>query len=513
MTRRQVSGSRPRACTALLLQELESRLTPATEWALPAGGGVFDLSVQSQDLLLERDGVELFRTSANGADIVIRGNAEAESIHANLDGIDAAANLRVSLDGGGGDDSLQLACGPLSDPLTGGPGWIRAASAGAYDFEANGFASIDASASSAAPISATIEGSSGHDSALLNGQFVQFGSTKPGWITRLEGFVNVALEGGPGDGYDQVEVRDSIGSDDFVYSSNSGTLKRDDGIEHSFANFDLATLIADTGRRNDRDVISLTDSPAAETFRTTRHTGIFFGGDSHFQLILRRPDVVNLDGNAGGLNVRAGSKVGYELNIEGFRNLSKLRFGYQLSRSMALHWMKRIALRIDPQLGEITDRLELVIHLRDFVHHRVRIGSNSSSWPAYDAYERFLKAIVSQQEPVLCQGMSWLYRDLLNAFGVGRVREVSLFSSTFRPNHSSVEVWLDNHWVAMDPTFNVSFTGPDGERISLASMRKTKIWTPQFDGKLPRDGRVIDVDFVVPYARYLYRLKYPPLHR
>jgi Transglutaminase-like superfamily len=488
---------------------------PATlEWVLPPEDGVYALTVQGTDLVLERiGGSELARTAAAGAEVTVLGNPASQVLQVDLRAADPAAYPHVSAGGGGGEDSLRLAYGTGDDLLEAGPGGVRVSAGGVDVLQAVGFAAVEVNADPAVPGRARVQGSAGDDVARMDGGLVAFGSADPGWHVQLSGFTSVEVDGGAG-GYDQIDLRDSAQSDEFRFAPAGGSLRRGDGISHTFGGFDRVTFTGDAGGTGDRDEVRLTGGGGGSSYRAVGRTGRFLDGENRFDVRLKRLDEVALDGTAGGFNVLSRGSHSYTIRTEGFRPIGRLEFEYRLSRSAALHWIRKIALRLDPGLGDISDRVELTLRLRNFVHHRVRQGGNTPKWPGHDAYERFLQAIVSREEGVSCQGAAWLYRDLLNAFGI-RAREVSLFSPNPAVNHASVEVRAGGRWIVMDPTFNVSFTDGSERRLSYQAMRHLRRWTIQYDGMVARHGWVIDVAapyarYLQPYARYLHRIEYPP---
>jgi hypothetical protein len=316
----------------------------------------------------------------------------------------------------------------------------------------------------------------------------------------------VVVDGGGG--YDRIDLWDSRRSDEFVFTPSGGELRLGTGATLSFTGFERVVYTGDSGGPADRDVVRLTGGPEGTSYRAVGRSGLFLDAENRFAVRLKRPDEVHLTGAANGLDVLSSRSRDYPIEADGFRSVGRLRFGYRLGRPEALYWMKRIALRLDPGLADAPDRMSLVLRLRDFVHHRVRQGGNTTAWPRHDEYERFVQAIVSREEAVSCQGAAWLYRDLLNAFGV-QAREVSLFSRTYWQNHASVEVRLGGRWVVMDPTFNVAFTDDAGRLLSYQELAKLNRWTVRTDGLMARDRWVIDSK--VPYSHYLYRIEYPPL--
>jgi hypothetical protein len=491
-----MSVPRPRSAV-LAVDRLEPREMPSVTWALPPGGGSYAIAVRGPDLVLERaGGGELARTPAAGASVVVRGTAADEVLT-----VDLRALPRVTAISGGGNDALQLASAGGDGLLTAGPGWVRSADG---TFRATGFPWIEVTADGAAR--ARVAGSASDDVAEFDGGRVVVGSAAPGWQVRLNGFTGVEVRAGTG--YDEIDVRDSRHSDEFTFTPAGGELQRGDGITQWFVGFERAVYTGDGGGKADHDVVRLTGGPEGTSYRAVGRSGLFLDAENDFAVRLKRLDEVHLTGAGTGLDVLSSQARGYALRTDGVRSVGQLRFAHRLSRAEALPWIKRLALRLDPGLATVPDRMGLVLRLRDFVHHRVRQGGNTTAWPQHDDYARFVQAIVSREEAVSCQGAAWLYRDVLNAFGV-EAREVSLFSRTYWQNHASVEVRLDGRWVVMDPTFNVAFTNDAGRLLSYQELAKLGRWTVRTDGLVPRHKWVIDR--ALPYSNYLYRIEYPPL--
>lgn len=545
------------ASAALRVEALESRDVPSTlNWTVPDSGGEYRLTLDDQQLTLaQADGTLLFQAGANAATVEIFGSPAAEQFYLDFETTDPSTGLQVSLHtlgggdlveitlsaqleavrlapkfalittlgyaqsvdgaetirvlGNGGADSLEMTDGPGEDSLEAGPGHVLMQQPGVYLNDAEGFNHVTVDVNPAEPNRALVEGSIGGDTVTMSGSSVHVTLLSGLWQGQLSGFTRVSVDVETGSGDDTLVLKDSILSDELTFWPNHGILRRGDGIEHSFQGFPEVTFTANSGGKNDRDVAHLFDGPGMESFRAAGNRCFFVDGKDAFILRILYADEVVLDGSAGGLNFLSVSSYAYKLRVTGFRSADGWRFAYPLTRAQALFWIKRIALRLEPSLATAGDKMELAVMLRDFVHHRVRTGSNSTAWPQFDAYERFRQTIVSRQEGVSCQGAAWLYRDLLNAFGI-QAREVSLFSSTYRPNHASVEIFLAGHWFVMDPTFNVSFKDANGNLLSYAQLRNKGTWIVDSNGGTNR-GRWT-INRVVPYRNYLHYIEYPALY-
>jgi hypothetical protein len=95
-----------------------------------------------------------------------------------------------------------------------------------------------------------------------------------------------------------------------------------------------------------------------------------------------------------------------------------------------------------------------------------------------------------------CGGMALIYDAALHAIGI-RSRIVRLHSCPFSATdqHSTVEAWIDNQWIILDPTFHVSFSiegrlcGVTDVRDSI--VRNTGVY-PVFHGEVAYSARLHD---------------------
>lgn len=159
--------------------------------------------------------------------------------------------------------------------------------------------------------------------------------------------------------------------------------------------------------------------------------------------------------------------------------------------------IKLMVLQLDPSISSLTgedNKLRLAMKLRDLVYKRVPV---SNQWRGIDwnNIDNFVYlALASNDKGLLCQGLSAVYSLILTSFGIEH-RNVAMFETVdpLGSNHASVEVSIDGKWVAMDPTFNVSFSGRDGSLLSWGEVGEVcesgANVEPLFGPQSPADNR------------------------
>lgn len=190
-------------------------------------------------------------------------------------------------------------------------------------------------------------------------------------------------------------------------------------------------------------------------------------------------------------------------------------FSGPLTWQSALYWLHAVLPNLAPGLSQIrSDALELAIVLRNMLHQRFLYIANVASWPSQDAYERFREAIVARTTGVLCQGLAWVYQDLLLSFGIP-AREVGLYSNISNvaaPTHASVEVYVNNRWIVMDPTFNIAMRDASGNYLSYQQI-KTAPDSWEADSGAFASRWSLDATWKAGYNAYTRTILYPPTHQ
>lgn len=111
---------------------------------------------------------------------------------------------------------------------------------------------------------------------------------------------------------------------------------------------------------------------------------------------------------------------------------------------------------------------EKVIHLRNFVYQKVKVGNNGNFHASY----RELTDILEGKTPLLCGGISMTYLTLLEAFEIPAryIQTLSKDCYTSCDTHVLIEVFTDNHWVLEDATFNIEWDY-DGRLLSTEELQ------------------------------------------
>ena len=303
-------------------------------------------------------------------------------------------------------------------------------------------------------------------------------------------------------GADIVWLYAAPGNEALYYSPTTGSLYGP-GQVNLFSGFQDANVVG-TGSQ---DSANLLDSPNTDIYVGAGNTGRLNSMTGNYVLNISSFNSVDLSGAAGGLNVITLTNPAYTINSTGFVSSSTF-VQKPLTRAQALPMLKQVAEQVDPALATTTDPTALAILLRNDVQKGITVGANTTEWTSVDAYERYVQAILTGQQPVLCGGTQILYADLLEAFGL-QGRYIDLFAADGINTHASVEVQLNNKWVVMDPTFNVSFMDANGQRLSIADVQAGVPYTVSNDGVTPQP-RLIFQKYPYDFQLFCYRITYPP---
>jgi hypothetical protein len=432
----------------------------AARAALPSTGGGFEITRDGLELVVRQGGgMELFRApTISVAALDVAGTAGPETITVDFSQ-DVNHAVRLSVQGGGGADSVAVFCSSNVDKSQ-----IR-------------------------PFSATVVS-----------KFYTVNLAQVGNITVHGGFEDWAN----------------------LYDSKSADTARlaplDAQISNSilgFANRALGIkMIFARSTSGGADVAWLYDGAGADFLKSSSNYAVLYSALGEYQTTAVGFRAMNVVGSKGGYNlVTILASRTYTLTYSRFSLASSLAFGYKLPRAQALYWMKRIALLVDPALGRARDATELAILLRNHIYQVSLYGVNSAGWTANDAYSRYLK-VLTHHEPIICQGLQIVYTDLLHAFGL-QARYVSMWAADNFNNHASVEVRLGGRWVAMDPTYNVSFIADDGRLLSFAEIRAGIPYRNSLDGMKPKltPGGWLQIieGYPISLRTMLHRIFYPAL--
>jgi hypothetical protein len=146
---------------------------------------------------------------------------------------------------------------------------------------------------------------------------------------------------------------------------------------------------------------------------------------------------------------------------------------------------------VDPTMGTYEDKIKLKqyieqelpgidqlpantkVHiLRNLVYQRVKVGATTDF--RQTQYQLVIDSLTGYAS-FNCSGISYIYIALLQLYEIPS-RGVQLVSKECldKPGcktHIAVEVFIDNEWIAQDPTFNIEWSY-DGKRIGFRELRK-----------------------------------------
>ena len=143
-----------------------------------------------------------------------------------------------------------------------------------------------------------------------------------------------------------------------------------------------------------------------------------------------------------------------------------------LERDMAL---LRAMLAADfPTISYGRDDLLTAISLRDAIYENVPLGATPKDYQYYSPIQSYLQAVHGGHAQI-CGGYAQLYIFALEARGIN-TRRVGMFRNIDESvgpmdSHVSVEAYINGYWIAMDPTFNVSFVDDAGRFLGWAEIR------------------------------------------
>lgn|SRR3990167_1891645 len=144
---------------------------------------------------------------------------------------------------------------------------------------------------------------------------------------------------------------------------------------------------------------------------------------------------------------------------------SKERFINDL-RLIRIHLLKAV-----PGLNE-SDDLQRSLLIRAYLRDHVVRGSTPN--PDFTRpLETFLNAINDHRYGYVCGGMAILYLYALEAMGIP-ARYIGLYGAIdYSMSHATVEVYIDGHWIASDPHYDVSYVQGDNY-LSYGEMRASR---------------------------------------
>ena len=126
-----------------------------------------------------------------------------------------------------------------------------------------------------------------------------------------------------------------------------------------------------------------------------------------------------------------------------------------------------------PYLADM-DELNTAIVLRDIVYENVPLGSTPGGFNYNSPVSSYVRSI-HYGDAQICGGYSIIYSYALEAMGI-QTRAVGMFREVDEnigamDSHVSVEAYINGYWIAMDPTFNISFVDQFGRYLGWAEIR------------------------------------------
>ena len=485
-----------------------AEITPSYASLQNTQSGINEVAVGFQKVTAQstqggNDAVWLYGTSGNDVGVMTPSYSYMENSSGGIYALAMDFTTATAIADAGGTDSVWLYDTPGNDVSVMTPTYANMQNdMGTVYATAVGFSTVTAVADSGGADTVSLSGSSGNNSLLYSPTSGSLDSS--GQVNQFYGFQDVDVAGSSEQ--NSVTPQDSR-LDESAPLQSAGASGQAPAIPVNRWSVEelLPRGLSSTGGQ---DSATLLAGPNTNVYVGAGTTGRLKSLTGNYVLNISDFNHVNLSGVASGLNVITLTNPAYFISSTGF--VSSSTFTNQpLTRAQSLPLEKQLAEEVDPALATTTDPTTLAILLRNDVQHDITLGPNTTEWTSVDAYERYVQAVLTEQQPLICGGMQMLYTDLLDAFGL-QARYVGLFGATPAiGTHASVEVLLNNQWVVMDPTFNVSFIGANGQRLSFADIQAGVPFTVSNDGMTSSPQLVIQ-NYPITIQQFCYRITYPP---
>ena len=264
-----------------------------SEFSVPVLGNFDPPVVDGQGkTVVSTDSVTVSLTGTSRSEqFVVAPGAEAGNWVITLDGktqIVQAASLDLSIDGGGGRDSLKLAATAADDQIECWPSSAKLVADG-YTVSVRGVASISIDARGG-DNSATLHGSSGIDKLTAAAKTASLSGS--GYSTQVLGAGHVIVDGGSG-GKDSATLNGTSGADAFFASLASASLS---GSDYAIDLTGFRTVRVQAGSGG-LDTATLVGSTGADSLTATARSSKLSGAGFLFETT--GFDVVNVDGGGG----------------------------------------------------------------------------------------------------------------------------------------------------------------------------------------------------------------------
>lgn len=156
--------------------------------------------------------------------------------------------------------------------------------------------------------------------------------------------------------------------------------------------------------------------------------------------------------------------------------------------------IRSLSIRLEPRLATETSQLQIALLLRNLIHQRVvsKWGTDAKLAPFRftDLADSYRKSLLDPTYTHACGGLTVEYLTALRAFGIV-ARKVAMYPAVsdlpdIAISHASVEVLINDEWVASDPTFNASLTDGSGRHIGWFFARD--LWRAEETVSITTDG-------------------------
>lgn len=150
-------------------------------------------------------------------------------------------------------------------------------------------------------------------------------------------------------------------------------------------------------------------------------------------------------------------------------------YGNDDPKAVELANIKSMILRREPRFSGLQG-VDLAIALRDYVYWNLPVRLPNGSSPSYYDFDNYVyTSLYDNQSGALCGGLALNYLMITKAFGM-QSRYVGIYNRVIDAptpvySHAGVEVFLDNKWIIMDPTWNFSVTDLEGNFLGWSDVR------------------------------------------
>lgn len=353
------------------------------------------------------------------------------------------------------------------------------------------------------PFNLIVDGKGGHDSIVVQGTkgnaliHASYASTTLSNSKSKFTFLNFeAQQYQASQGQDMLVFQGGPSKDTFTHTRAADTLT-DAGHSISAIGFERIEV-----RLSRADTAVLDDSKGTDIFWESGNYARLMDLYQTYFVGLQGQGSLYLYGRAQEANVVVRpASMRYQFQFSGFTDLSS----FMVSQGATSN-LKRLSSLLDPSLLGATSVHDLAVRLRNHVYQSYVLGSNTAAFLTVSPLTRYINALVSKNEKVLCQGAQILYAELLDAYGI-KNRKVYLWARDKYNNHATNEIFINGRWIIEDPSFGVEFRNGSGRLLSFSDIRTSK-WHLERNGYLPRKDRPtfeqypITLDNLVTYIVY-----------